>query len=176
MSETKHCNRIFERIYTGEIVDQVTFKSDDHGVFAVLALKQATRGHTLIVPTECVPRVDYVSPESRRIVGIVERAAGLWLQAAFEPRYVGELTAGVEVPHAHRHRIPCYEGRDWLEVMGHADPKPFVGMSKNEAEEVYLRATFHPEFAAVVEAELGGDEFSFSELEAMAYDLAIPRK
>jgi histidine triad (HIT) family protein len=168
------CNRIFERIYTGEIPDQVTFKSTDpeHPVFAVLALKQATRGHTIITSTECTPSLDLVSPKTHNNISLVSRATGLWLQAAFEPGYVGALVAGVSVPHAHVHRIPRYEGRDWLHVLGAADPQPFVRMSNDEQAEVYARATFATEYAAAVQRGLTtGQEVQPAEMLEMAYDL-----
>ena len=171
------CKRVFERIYTGEIPDAVTFKStySEHPVFAVLALKQATRGHTVVTSTECVQNLDLVSHARRRDIDIVSRATGIWLQAAFDPSYVGTLVAGVEVPHAHAHRIPSFASRDWLKVMGADDPKPFPEMSADEKAEVFARAKFAADYAAVVEeALINSEEGLIPVFTEMAYDLRLP--
>lgn len=175
----KECNRIFERIYTGEKPDQITFRSDSpsNPVMAVLAYQQATPGHTLITTTECTPRVDMLSARSSRNMTIVSKAAGIWLQAALEPDYVGALVAGVEVPHAHVHRIPSYQPntRQWLQVLGAEDPKPFPVMSDAQKAEVFARATFHPEYAAAVQSGINSEiEPDPRLLEEMAWDLRIP--
>jgi diadenosine tetraphosphate (Ap4A) HIT family hydrolase len=173
------CNRLFERIYTGEKPDKITFRSPDplNPVYAVLAYQQAAPGHTLITTTECTPRLDMLSERSTRNIAIVNKAVGIWLQAALEPVYVGGLEAGVEVPHAHKHRIPAYgpDTRDWGSVMFAQDPKPFPVMSADELTEVYARSTFAEEYAAVVQNGITSGIMPDSGLlETMAYDLRIP--
>lgn len=173
------CKGLFERIYTGEKPDQVTFRNIDpvNPVFAVLAYQQAAKGHTLITTTECTPSLDTLSDRSTRNIAIVNKAVGIWLMAAFEPKYVGGLEAGVEVPHAHKHRVPAFEPntREWLNVMGAPDPKPFPEMSEGEKSDVFARATFHPEYAAVVQTGITNGVMPDSGLlETMAWDLRIP--
>jgi diadenosine tetraphosphate (Ap4A) HIT family hydrolase len=176
----KPCNKVFERIYSGQIEDNVTFRSTnpDAEVYTVLALQQATPGHTLVTSTECVPSMDELSPRMLKQFGIVSRATGIWLGAAFEPKYVAAVDAGVEVPHAHRHRIPAYEPntRRYLEIMGAPDPKPFPEMSTDQVTEIYARATLHDEYARVVQASVdAGEELTaYTQLEEMAYDLRVP--
>lgn len=171
----KPCNQIFEKIYSGEKQDQITYRSD-LGVMVVLAYRQATEGHSLIVPTEeCQPTMALLSPDTARKVTALRAATKLWLTAAFDPEYVGGLDAGKEVRHAHAHEIPCYGDRDWVRVMGAPDPQPFAEMSADRAAEVYETATFHPAYAAALDGILSEEApVSGLTLQEMAYDLATP--
>lgn len=171
MLQPKPCNRIFERIHSGEIDDKVTFRGRD--VFTVLSNKQVTSGHTLVVPVECFPSVDALPPDSARRLQVVSRATGIWLQVAFDPDYVGKLVAGKQVSHAHEHVVPCYEGRDWLTVMGSPDRQPFPLMSDDQLAEVFAHATLPLEYAEAVRAELhGGEALTYEQMTELAHDLA----
>lgn len=180
MTETqpKPCNGIFEKIYDGVIEDKITYKSEAHRVFALLAVRQATEGHTLVIPEECTRKVGLLSDESARAVRIVQAATNFWLDATFCPNdedYVAELTAGKEVAHGHVHEIPT-KNRDGLAVMA-TDPKQakFVEMSPERAAEVYSAATFPPDYAKTVDALLAGDNAAtMVKLQTLAISLAVP--
>jgi diadenosine tetraphosphate (Ap4A) HIT family hydrolase len=173
----KPCNQLFERIFSGEKPDQVTFRSIGHNVFTVLAYPQATAGHTLIVPKECYPRTDHMPQQLAQKVDFVARATGIWLQAAFEPGYVGELVAGNQVAHAHVHRAPCYEGQDWLKVLASPSEKLHPVISKDQQAEVFGRATLPFEYGMAIELGLsnlhatGPGAAVTGELRTMANDL-----
>jgi diadenosine tetraphosphate (Ap4A) HIT family hydrolase len=151
----KPCNQLYERIFSGEKPDQVTFRSLGHDIFTVLAYPQATAGHTLVVPNKCYPRVDQLPHPLAQKIDFVARATGIWLQTAFKPDYVAEMIAGKQVAHAHVHRVPCYEGQDWLKVMAHPADNLHPVMSLDQKEEIFNRATLPIEYGMAIELGLG---------------------
>lgn len=147
---------LFEKIHQGYLEDRITFWHPD--VFVVLAIKQATRGHSLVIPARHSPDVDHVPTADARKLDIVNRATGHWLAAAFPGAdYIAQAAAGKEVSHAHIHRAPCKD-RDWFNVMGAPNPQPFVEMEANDWDEVYGRARFPRAYTGLVWQILAGSD------------------
>ena len=95
---------VFTRIINGELPGRIVY-SDDHAV-AFLTIAPIRPGHTLVVPrVEIDHWIDLPDDVLRNLwsaAGVVGRA----IDAAFKPRRVAALIAGLEVPHVHIHLIP----------------------------------------------------------------------
>jgi diadenosine tetraphosphate (Ap4A) HIT family hydrolase len=169
------CDHVFGKIADGRIPEPKTFDAvAEYGVFTVIAKDEAEVGHSLVVPTECVPDTDLLSEQASHRVDVVSGATGIWLKAAFGVERVPTLVDGEEVPHAHVHRIPKHTPRRYLQVMGAEDPKPFVGLNTDQQAEIVARATLPPAYAEQLLAKLGGIDVPPSVFVEMAYDLAEP--
>src|SRR5581483_2086076 len=161
----------------GRYADPKTFDAvPQYGLYATLAKDLAALGHTLVVPVDCVPKVDLIIGEPERRLNIVNRATKLWLEAAFGVPRVHTAVAGEEVPHAHVHHLPPDPNdprRHWR-ILGAPDPKPFLTVSPDQRAELNQRATFDPEYAAMVLGQLAGGEIHVPTMVEMAHDLRVP--
>ena len=97
---------LFCKIVSGQIPCHKVYE-DEH-YLAFLDIRPYTMGHTLVVP-----KLHY------RWVYDVNDISGLWkftnevalkLKATLDPDFITILTIGNEVPHAHIHLIPRYQG------------------------------------------------------------------
>src|SRR5215204_1610877 len=69
-------------------------------------------GHVLVVPKHHVASFYELDEDSYiKLMLTVKRVAAV-LEAAYQPRKVGMLAAGFDVPHAHIHVLPMYEYHD----------------------------------------------------------------
>ena len=94
---------IFTRIINGELPGRFVWRDDD--VVAFLTIEPMGVGHTLVVPREEVDHWIEMSPALNAKVFEVARIIGTAIQAAFNPKRVGVIIAGDEVPHTHVHVI-----------------------------------------------------------------------
>jgi histidine triad (HIT) family protein len=95
---------IFSRIIAGELPGRFVWK-DDRAV-AFLTIEPMTPGHTLVVPREEVDHWIDLEPSLAAHVFDIARQVGRAQQAEWNPRRVGLMIAGEEVPHAHVHVVP----------------------------------------------------------------------
>ncbi len=174
LPKSTECTDIFGKIWRGEKPDTILFRSAGQGVMVLLAGQQATEGHSVVVPAECAPKTALLSIESQCILGLAVAATQNWLEAAFPSEYAGAWIAGRQVSHAHTNIAPCYGNRDWLKVIGADNPQPFPEISQNRQDEIIAAATFHPDYAAAIEAQLRGENILPITLREMAFDLATP--
>jgi diadenosine tetraphosphate (Ap4A) HIT family hydrolase len=95
---------IFSRIINGELPGRFVWRDDR--VAAFLSIEPMQPGHTLVVPRAEVDHWIDLEPDLASHVFAVARQIGLAQRAAFNPRRVGVLIVGDEVPHAHVHVVP----------------------------------------------------------------------
>jgi histidine triad (HIT) family protein len=98
---------LFTRIIDGEIPGRFVWK-DDHCV-AFLTIEPMRPGHTLVVPRKEVDHWIDLDPDLSAHVFEVARLIGRAQYAAFNPRRIGVIVVGDEVPHAHVHVVPIDE-------------------------------------------------------------------
>lgn len=98
---------LFTRIIQGELPGRFVWK--DEQAVALLTLRPIRPGHTLVVPRAEVDHWLDLPPELIAHVIAVAQHVGRAIQRAFEPRKVGVMIAGLEVPHAHVHLVPIRE-------------------------------------------------------------------
>ena len=94
---------LFTRIIDGEIPGRFVWKDDD--AVAFLTIAPITRGHTLVVPRAEIDHWLDLPPELASHLTVVAQAVGQAQMAAFAPKRVGLIVAGLEVPHCHLHVI-----------------------------------------------------------------------
>jgi len=95
---------IFSRIINGELPGRFVWRDDR--VAAFLSIEPMQPGHTLVVPRAEVDHWIDLEPDLASHVFAVAQQIGLAQRAAFNPRRVGVLIVGDEVPHAHVHVVP----------------------------------------------------------------------
>jgi diadenosine tetraphosphate (Ap4A) HIT family hydrolase len=132
---------VFTKIIRGEIPGRFVWR--DERVVAFLTIAPLRPGHTLVVPIE---EVDHWLDLDAELLGHLTRVAqtiGRAVDAAFRPKKVGLMLAGLEVPHVHFHVVPIWNVHDL--DFANADPDA-SGESLDEAAEklrAALRAAGH---------------------------------
>lgn len=135
---------IFSRIIAGEIPGRFIWA--DEACVAFLTIEPLAPGHTLVVPRQ---EIDHWIDLDRDLTGHIfdiARLIGEAIRYAFEPRRVGLMVQGFEVPHAHLHVWPAQSPEDF--DLGRAERSPDPGEMDAAGEK--LRAAL---------AELGYGEF-----------------
>jgi len=95
---------IFTRIIDGEIPGRFVWR-DDRAV-AFLSIEPMRPGHVLVVPRTEVDHWIDLEPELAAHLFTVAQQIGRAQQAEWNPRRVGVLIVGDEVPHVHIHVVP----------------------------------------------------------------------
>jgi histidine triad (HIT) family protein len=95
---------IFTRIIDGELPGRFVWQDDT--CVAFLSIAPLRPGHTLVVPRQEVDHWLDVEPDVVAHLMRVAHTIGRAQQAAFRPRRVGLIIAGMEVPHTHIHVVP----------------------------------------------------------------------
>jgi histidine triad (HIT) family protein len=95
---------IFSRIIDGELPGRFVWRDDR--VAAFLSIEPMQPGHTLVVPRAEVDHWIDLEPDLASHLFAVAQQIGLAQRAEFNPRRVGMLIVGDEVPHAHLHVVP----------------------------------------------------------------------
>ncbi|MFW6075852.1 MAG: HIT family protein [Chloroflexota bacterium] len=95
---------VFTMIIKGEIPGHFVWK-DDRAV-AFLSINPLNEGHTLVVPRAEIDHwIDLDDDLASHLMGVA-RAIGTAQQDVFQPRRIGLMIAGFEVPHTHLHVVP----------------------------------------------------------------------
>jgi histidine triad (HIT) family protein len=114
---------VFTMIINGDLPGRFVWK-DEHCV-AFLTINPLKPGHTLVVPRTEIDH--WLDLDSDLLVHVtrVSQAIGIAIQQAFEPKKVGVIVAGLEVPHVHVHLVPIIdEVRDLDFANAEAEPDP----------------------------------------------------
>jgi histidine triad (HIT) family protein len=111
---------IFTRIIDGELPGRFVWK-DDRAV-AFLSIAPMMPGHTLVVPREEVDHWIDLDPALAAHLFQVAQQIGKAQQLEWNPRRVGVMIVGEEVPHTHLHVVPINEVNELS--FGHVDPSP----------------------------------------------------
>jgi len=113
---------IFSRIIAGELPGRFVWK-DDRAV-AFLSIAPMMPGHTLVVPRDEVDHWIDLEPSLAAHLFTVAQAIGRAQQDEWQPRRIGMLIVGEEVPHAHLHVVPINHPDElsFAHVDGSPDP------------------------------------------------------
>jgi diadenosine tetraphosphate (Ap4A) HIT family hydrolase len=95
---------IFSRIIAGEIPGAFVWK-DDRAV-AFLSIQPMMKGHTLVVPRDEVDHWIDLDPALAAHLFTVAQQIGKAQQLEWNPRRIGVMIVGEEVPHTHLHVVP----------------------------------------------------------------------
>ena len=101
---------IFSRIIAGEIPCYKV--AEDEKNFAFLDINPVNRGHVLVVPKTENDYIFNLSDDDYASLTMFARRVAKALEQAVECKRVGVTVIGLEVPHAHIHRIPIVEEKD----------------------------------------------------------------
>jgi histidine triad (HIT) family protein len=95
---------LFTRIIDGEIPGRFVWQ-DDQAV-AFLTVAPINPGHVLVVPRAEVDHWIDLDDDLAGHLMVVARKVGSGVMAAYQPRRVALMIAGLEVPHCHLHLVP----------------------------------------------------------------------
>ena len=88
------------------------FVYEDDKCGAFLSIAPLRPGHLLVVPRREVDHwLDLEAEEAAHLFAVAQRL-GRVLQETFQPRKVGLMIAGLEIPHAHLHLVPIESEAD----------------------------------------------------------------
>jgi histidine triad (HIT) family protein len=113
---------IFTRIINGELPGRFVWR-DDRSV-AFLTAQPLRPGHTLVVPRAEVDHWLDLEPELAGHLMKVAQSIGKALQQGFQPKKVGLMIAGLEVPHVHLHLVPIEGLQDMDFARQDRNPNP----------------------------------------------------
>jgi diadenosine tetraphosphate (Ap4A) HIT family hydrolase len=113
---------VFTKIIEGEIPGRFVWRDDRAVVFLTIA--PITPGHVLVVPTEEVDHWVDLDPELAAHLMRVAREVGRAQMRVFQPRRVGMIIAGLEVPHCHLHLVPINMEAELSFSRADHDPDP----------------------------------------------------
>jgi histidine triad (HIT) family protein len=120
---------IFSRIIAGELPGRFVWKDDD--AVAFLSIAPMMPGHTLVVPREEVDHWIDLDPALAAHLFAVAQQIGKAQQLEWNPRRVGVLIVGEEVPHTHLHVVPINHPDEL--TFAHANPSPDSAMLDDAA-------------------------------------------
>ena len=96
---------IFTRIIEGELPGRFVWR-DDRAV-AFLSIQPLAEGHVLVVPVEEYDHWTDLPQELAEHLMAVSQKVGQAIREAYQPRRVGLMIQGFEVPHTHLHVWPA---------------------------------------------------------------------
>jgi histidine triad (HIT) family protein len=101
---------VFSRIIDGEFPCAKIYESSN--VFAFMSRHAIGPGHALVIPK--LPESNFFKLDDKLIAEIVVVAKRIAksIELEFNPKRVGLIVAGFDVPHAHLHVIPMHEYHD----------------------------------------------------------------
>jgi diadenosine tetraphosphate (Ap4A) HIT family hydrolase len=165
--EPKVCNKLYEKIADGTKPDDILYNNQKFGILAVLARDAVNRSHVLVIPHECAPEVDVLSPTAHSRLFIASRYIGTAIGAAFRTSpndRVNVLASGMEIAHAHLHRFLVEAGNEELGIqpegnmpwLRFARVEPFLRRTEEEAQAdiADILEHFGPDQQAAMEAEM----------------------
>jgi histidine triad (HIT) family protein len=136
---------LFTRIINGEIPGRFVWK--DERCVAFLTIEPMRPGHTLVVPRAEVAHWIDLDADLCAHVFEVARNVGRAQAAAFEPRRIGLMIVGEEVPHAHVHVVPINSVAELSFAGVDHDPAPEALDAAAVAIRAQLRAMGRAEVA-----------------------------
>lgn len=95
---------IFTRIIDGELPGRFVWRDED--AVAFLSIAPMRPGHTLVVPRLEVDHWIDLDPTLAAHCFTVAREIGRAQQTVWQPRRIGLMIVGEEVPHTHLHVVP----------------------------------------------------------------------
>jgi histidine triad (HIT) family protein len=111
---------VFSRIIDGELPAHFVWKDDK--CVAFLSINPLAPGHVLVVPRAELDHWIDLDAVLLAHLSNVSRTIGRALQEVFDPKKVGLMLAGLEIPHVHYHVVPINGVHDL--DFANADPNP----------------------------------------------------
>lgn len=108
MSSDPNC--VFCKIVKGEIPSYNVYE-DDHAL-AFLDIHPVSKGHTLVIPKVHQDHLDDLDEVVYLKLQSAAYAVTKSIKSHLNPIRVGRAVIGIDVPHAHIHLIPIYEGNE----------------------------------------------------------------
>ncbi|MCA9046030.1 MAG: HIT family protein [Planctomycetaceae bacterium] len=97
---------IFTKIINGELPGRFVYR--DELCVAFLTIAPLKPGHTLVVPIEEIDHwIDVPLKLSSHLFAVAQKVSQA-IQQEFQPKKVGLMIAGLEVPHTHLHLVPIH--------------------------------------------------------------------
>ncbi|WP_160153918.1 HIT family protein [Microbulbifer sp. ALW1] len=101
---------IFTQIMNGDLPGHFVWR--DERVVAFMTIAPIKPGHCLVVPVEEINHWDDVPADtSAHLMAVASKVAKAQKQV-YQPKRVGVMVAGIEVPHTHYHLVPINEIAD----------------------------------------------------------------
>ncbi len=113
---------IFTKIIEGEVPGRFVWRDDT--CVAFLSINPLRDGHTLVVPREEIDHWLDVPRATWNHCNDVARQIGEAQTAAFQPKRIGLVLAGLDVPHCHLHVVPIWSVQDLDFANAASDPDP----------------------------------------------------
>jgi histidine triad (HIT) family protein len=126
---------IFSRIINGELPGRFVWRDDR--VAAFLSIEPMQPGHTLVVPRAEVDHWIDLEPDLASHLFAVAQQIGLAQRSVFNPRRVGVLIVGDEVPHTHLHVVPINAANELS--FANVDRSPAAADLDDAAERIRAR-------------------------------------
>ena len=123
---------IFTKIIDGEIPGVFVWR--DPRCVGILSIAPMKPGHTLVVPRQEVDNWIDLEPVLARHLFTVAQTIGKAQNQAFNPRRIGVMIVGDEVPHTHIHVVPINSAGELS--FAHADHNPPEGSLEEAAEKI----------------------------------------
>ena len=101
---------IFCKVIDGSIPSQ-TIYSDDRTI-AFLSIQPIRPGHILVIPKIHQDDVFSLNEQDYQAVMSTIRKLAPVLKRVYQPKRMGLMVAGWDVPHAHVHLVPMYDAKD----------------------------------------------------------------
>lgn len=102
---------VYTRIMAGELPGHFVWR--DATCIAIMTIAPISPGHVLVIPREEIDHWDDLPADvAMHLMGACQPIARA-IKAAFNPRRVGMIIAGMEVPHAHLHLLPLNSMSDF---------------------------------------------------------------
>ena len=101
---------LFTRIISGELPGHFVWR--DERAVAFLTIRPLRTGHTLVVPRQEIDHWLDLPAEAAAHLMAVSQSVGRGVQKAFNPKKVGVMVVGLEVPHVHVHLCPIWTLQD----------------------------------------------------------------
>lgn len=101
---------IFCNIVAGDIPSHKVYEDDL--VFAFLDISPIRKGHTLVVPKKHEPHLYHLDTDTYQAVMSAAKKIAVKQEKELNPKRVGFMVMGLDVPHAHVHVIPIEDTGD----------------------------------------------------------------
>ncbi len=101
---------IFTRIINRELPGRFVYKDDI--CVAFLTIEPLTIGHTLVVPRVEIEHWIDLDDDTAAHLMLTGKRVGRAIQEVYEPRRVGLIVAGLDVPHVHLHVLQIESAGD----------------------------------------------------------------
>ncbi|RLY94644.1 HIT family protein [Kocuria tytonicola] len=132
---------VFTRIIEGELPGRFVWA--DEQCVGFLSIQPLAQGHVLVVPRQEVDAwVDLPVALAQHLM-TVSRSIGRAVDAAFQPKRVGLMIQGFEVPHTHLHVWPTNSIEEFDFANVDQDPDPAVMEESARRIREALRAQGH---------------------------------